>query len=96
MLLGSKMAPPRGSLAPIDLQWEKHKKNLLLRNHKAQSFHILSVAMYSGPLFFTPANRAPGVHTGPALGGGGGGSWVKHKKIFFSETTRLRAFIFCL
>ena len=45
------MAPPRGSLAPIDLQWEKHKKNLLLRNHKAQSFHILSVAMYSGPLY---------------------------------------------
>ena len=26
MPLGSKMAPPRGSLAPMDLQWEKHKK----------------------------------------------------------------------
>ena len=51
MPLGSKMAPPRGSLAPIDLQWEKHKKNLLLRNHKAQSFHILYVAMFSGPLY---------------------------------------------
>ena len=42
---------PGGSLAPIDLQWEKHKKNLLLQNHKAQSFHILSVAIYSGPLY---------------------------------------------
>ena len=51
MPLGSKMAQPRGSLAIIDLQWEKHKKNLLLRNHKALSFHILYVAMYSGPLY---------------------------------------------
>ena len=48
MSLGSKMVPPRGSLAPIDLQWEKHKKSLLLRIHKVQSFHILCVAMYSG------------------------------------------------
>ena len=48
---GQKMAPPRGSFAPIDMQWEKHKTNLLLQNHKAQSFHILCVAMYSGPLY---------------------------------------------
>ena len=27
------------------------KKHLLLRNHKAHSFHILCVAMYSGPLY---------------------------------------------
>ena len=27
------------------------KKNLLQRNHKAQSFHTLCVAMYSGPLY---------------------------------------------
>ena len=47
------MAPPQGSLAPMDLQWEKYiyKKNLLLRNHKGQSFPILCVAMYSGPLY---------------------------------------------
>ena len=52
MPLVSKMALPWGSLAPIDLQWEKHKKkNLLLRDHNAQSFHILCVAMYSGPLY---------------------------------------------
>ena len=43
----------------------------LLRNHKTKSFHILCVAMYSGPQ--NPAKRAPGVHTGPARGGGGGG-----------------------
>ena len=39
------------------------------------SFHILFLAMYSGPLF-NPANCAPGVHTGPAPGA----SWEKHKK----------------
>ena len=33
------------------VSWEKHKKNLLLQNHKAQSFHILYVAMSSGPLY---------------------------------------------
>ena len=68
----SKMAPPRGSLAPIDLQWEKHKKNLLLRNHKAQSFHILSVAMYSGPLYKYCKPCPWGLYR-PRLGGGGHG-----------------------
>ena len=144
MPLGSKMAPPRGLLPPIDLQWKKHKKNLLLRNHKAQSFHILSVAIYSGPLYKS-CQPCPWGPYGPRPGGGGGGhrknfkkssspkpqgpksfyilcvamysgplyescqmcpwgpygprpggvSWVKHKKIFFSETTRARDFIFC-
>ena len=71
MPLGSKMAPPRGSLAPIDLQWEKHKKKFLLRNHKAQNFHIMSVAMYSGPLYKScqPCSWDP---YGPCPGGGGG------------------------
>ena len=68
MPLGSKMAPPRGSLSPIDLQWEKHKKNLLLRNHKAQSFHILSVAMYSGPLYKS-CQPCPWGPYGPRPGG---------------------------
>ena len=69
----------------------KSLKNLLLRNHKAQSFHILFLAMYSGPLF-NPANCAPGVHTGPAPGA----SWEKHKKTFFYETIWPRAFICCV
>ena len=51
MPLGSKMGPTRLSLASITLQWENIKKNLPLRNHKAQSFHILCVAMYSTPLY---------------------------------------------
>ena len=51
MPLGSKMAPPLGSLAPIDLQWEKHKKKSSFRNHKDQSFPILCVAMNEGPLY---------------------------------------------
>ena len=48
---GQKWPRPGGSLAPIDLQWEKHKKNLLLQNHKAHGFLtcILFVAMYSEP-----------------------------------------------
>ena len=29
----------------------KYKKNLLLWNHKAKSFHILCVAVFSGPLY---------------------------------------------
>ena len=45
MPLGSIRAPPRGR------HGKKHKKNLLLRNHKAQSFHILFVAMYTVPLY---------------------------------------------
>ena len=70
----------------------KTLKNLLLRNHKAQSFHILCVAQCIMVLFINPAYRAPGVHTGPAPGV----SWEKHKKIFFSKTTRPKAFIFCM
>ena len=68
-----RIRTPWQRIAPIDLQWEKHKKNLLLRNHKAQSFHILCVvlcvAMYSGPFYKSclPC-PAPGV------------SWEKHKK----------------
>ena len=51
--------------------WEKN----LLRNNKAQSFHILHVAMYSGPLYKS-CQQCPGVYTGPAPGA----SWEKHKK----------------
>ena len=79
--LGSIRAPPRGVGS-----WVKHKKNLLLRNHKAQSFHILFVAMYSGP-FYKSCQPCPW---------GGGGHGLNIKKIFFSEITRPRAFIFCL
>ena len=53
MPLGSEIAPPwgGGSIAPLDLQLEKHKKNLLLRNHMAQSFHILCGLMYNTLLY---------------------------------------------
>ena len=60
---------------PIDLQLEtKIKKNLLLRNHKAKSFHILCVAMYNGPLHksclscpWGPYGPRPGVVMGKTL-----------------------------
>ena len=49
--VGSELWFPWQRIAPIDLQCEKHKKNLLLRNHKAKSYYILCVAMYNGPLY---------------------------------------------
>ena len=73
MPLGSKMAPPRRPLAPSDLQWENIKKNLL-RNRKAQSFHILPVAMYSGSLYKS-CQPCPWGPYGPRPGG-------RHGKIF--------------
>ena len=48
--------------------WVKHKKNLLLRNHKAQSFHILCVAIYSVPLYKSCQPCPCGPH-GPHPGG---------------------------
>ena len=91
MPLGSKMAPPRGSLAPIDLQWEKHKKNLFLRNHKTQRFHILFVTMYSGPLYKS-CQPCPWGPYGPRLGGGGGVSWAKHKKNLLLRNHKAQSF----
>ena len=53
--------------------------------------------MYSGPLYINPANRDPGVHTGPPTGG----IIICHRlsmentgEIFFSETTTAKASIF--
>ena len=48
---GVKNGPAPGFISSHRLTMGKTSKNLLLRNHKAQSFHILSVAMYSGPLY---------------------------------------------
>ena len=42
--------------------------NLLLRNHKALSFHILFVAMYSGP-FYKSCQLCPWGPYGPRPGG---------------------------
>ena len=46
----------------------KTLKNLLLRNHKAQSFHILFLAMYSGPLYKS-CQLCPWGPYGPRPGG---------------------------
>ena len=48
-------------------------------------------------LFINPANRGPGVHTGPTLGASLsaiGLQWKIHEKTFFSETTTANASIF--
>ena len=46
----------------------KAKKNLLIKNHKAQSLNILCVAMFKKIPFINPAYHAPGVQIGHALG----------------------------
>ena len=72
--------------------WVKHKKNLLLRNHKAQSFHILFVATYNG-LLYKSCQPCPCGPYGPRPGSVMGKTL---KTIFFFETTRPKAFIFCV
>ena len=68
---GAKNGPAPGVISSHRLTMGKHKKNLLLRNHKTQSFHILCVAMYSGPLYksYQPCPWGP---YGPRPGRGGG------------------------
>ena len=61
MPLGSIRAPHRG-------RHGKNKKNLLLQNHNAQSFHILFVAMYSVPLYKS-CQPCPWGPYGPRPGG---------------------------
>ena len=64
------------------VSWEKHKKNLLLQNHKAQSFHILHVAMFSGPLYKS-CQSYPWGQKWPRPGGSLAPidlQWEKHKK----------------
>jgi hypothetical protein len=47
--LGSKMAPPQGSSFYVEI-YRETVKNLLLRNPKAESFHIWYMATSRGPL----------------------------------------------
>ena len=65
---GQKWPRPGGHLLPYTYNGKNIKKNLLLRNHKAQSFHILSVAMYRGPLYKS-CQPCPWGPYGPCLGG---------------------------
>ena len=48
--VGPFLTPGVCSIAPLDLQLEKYKKNLL-RNHMAQSFHMLCGLMYNTLLY---------------------------------------------
>ena len=87
MPLGFIRAPP----------WGRHqkniKKNLLLQNHKAQSFHIFYVAMCSGPLHKSCQPCPMGFKMALPQGviSSHRQTMEKTKKIFFSETTRPRA-----
>ena len=65
---------------------QKHKKICF-----SETFHILCVTKYSGPLYKS-CQPCPWGPYGPRPGA----SWKKHKTNFFSETIRPRAFIFCV
>ena len=69
----------------------KTLKNLLLQNHKAQSFHILFLAKYSGPLYKSCQPCPWGSIQAPPRGRHG-----KNIKKIFSETIWPRAFICCV
>ena len=76
--------------------WEKHKKIFFFETTRPRAF-IFCVQQCIVVLFINPANRGPGVHTGPALGALSsaiGLQWKIHEKIFFSETTTANASFF--
>ena len=68
MTLGSKMAPPRGSLAPIDFQWENIQKSSCPKPHGPELSYFVKQCIVV--LFINPANHVPGVHTRPPPPGG--------------------------
>ena len=74
----------------------KTLKNLLLRNHKTQSFHILCVAMYRGHLYKSCQLCPWGPYrlTPVALLSAIDLQWKIHEQIFFSETTTAKASVF--
>ena len=66
MPLGSKMAPPLGSLAPIDLQW-CHGKIIKKSSSPKPQGPELSYFVYSGPLYKS-CQSCPLGQKGPTLG----------------------------
>ena len=76
--------------------WVKHKK-IFSKTTRPRAF-IFCLKQCIVVLFINPANHSPGVKNGPASGviSSHRLTMGKHKKIFFSETTRPRALIFCM
>ena len=97
MPLGSNLATPRGLIVSIDLLWEKNSK-IFFSETTGPTALILCMWQWLMVLYINCANHVPGVKFGhapgvdslhrPTIG--------KTKKIFFSETTRPTALIFCM
>ena len=50
--VGLELWFPCQQIAPIDLEWEKHKKKIIFsKTTRPRAFNILCAAMYSGPLY---------------------------------------------
>ena len=97
MPLGSNLATPRGLIVSIDLLWEKNSK-IFFSETTGPTALIFCMWQWLMVLYINCANHVPGVKFGlapgvdslhrPTIG--------KTKKIFFSETTRPTALIFCM
>ena len=97
MPLGSNLATPRGLIVSIDLLWEKNSK-IFFSETTGHTALIFCMWQWLMVLYINCANHVPGVKFGhapgvdslhrPTIG--------KTKKIFFSETTRPTALIFCM
>ena len=101
MPLGSNLANPWRLIVSIDLLWEKNSK-ILFSETTGHTALIFCMWQWLMVLYINYASHAPGVKFGHAGGGGGGVDSLhrltmgKTKKIFFSETKRPRASIFCM
>ena len=96
MPLGSNLARPRGSIVSIDLLWEKNSK-IFFSETTGPTALIFCMWQWLMVLYINCAIHAPGVKFGHAPGVDSLHRLTigKTKKIFFSETTRPTALIFC-
>ena len=97
MPLGSNLARSRRLIVSINLLWEKNSK-IFFSETTGHTAFIFCMWQWLMVLYINCANHVPGVKFGhapgvdslhrPTIG--------KTKKIFFSETTRPTALIFCM
>ena len=97
MPLGSNLATPRGLIVSIDLLWEKNSK-IFFSETTGPTALIFCMWQWLMVLYINCANHVPGVKFGHATGVDSlhRPTIGKTKKIFFSETTRPTALIFCM
>ena len=97
MPLGSNLATPQGLIISIGLLWEKNSK-IFFSETTGPTALIFCMWQWLMVLYMNCAIHAPGVKFGQAPGVDSFHRLTigKTKKIFFSETTRPTALIFCM